>query len=121
MRNWKNWIRPGLLVMSALALLRPQTILQAHQTPPPPEKPAHLAPRESIQGKVSAKTGSSLTVDGKVITTTAGTAFTKNGKPITLLDVQVGDKVKVTAAKEADGTWQAIAVEVLETPPKAGG
>src|ERR1043166_5770264 len=72
-----------------------------------------VSDREFVQGKVSAKTDSTLTVDGKVIATTAATAVMKDGKPITTTDVHVGDKVKVAASKTADGSLQAVTVEVL--------
>ena len=71
--------------------------------------------RESIQGKVSAKTDSGLTVDGKKIATTATTSFMKSGKPITLADIQVGDMVKVAASKGTDGSFQAVSVEVMSS------
>ena len=119
MKNRKHWVRRSLSAIGALALLMPRTSLDARQAPATPKEFVRLLPRETIQGKVSAKTDSSLTVDGKVIATTAATAFTKEGKPITLSDVQVGDKVKVTASKEGDGTWRAIAVEILGTQQKS--
>lgn len=69
--------------------------------------------RESIRGKVSAKTDAAFTVDGKSIATTPGTSFMKQGKAITFADVQVGNMVKVTASAGADGSLQAVSVEVL--------
>ncbi len=72
--------------------------------------------QDSIQGKITAKTDSSVTVDARTIATTATTAVSKNGKPGTLADVNIGDKVKVTAKKGDDGGMQAVMIEVSAKP-----
>jgi hypothetical protein len=69
--------------------------------------------RELIHGKVTAKSDASLTVDAKVVTTNPTTSIMKEGKPITIGDVQVGDKVRVAVSKGSDGSLQAISVEVM--------
>lgn len=69
--------------------------------------------QESISGKVSAKSDTSLTVDGKLITVSVGTSFTKDGKSIAIGEVQKGDQVKVKVSKGTDGSLQALSVEVL--------
>jgi hypothetical protein len=76
-----------------------------------------VAGRESILGSVSAKTGSSLTVSGKTIATTVGSAFIRDGRAVELSDIQVGDKVKVVASKGPDDTWRADSVEVVTIHP----
>ena len=72
-----------------------------------------VSDRELIHGKVTAKSDASLTVDGRVVTTSSGTSVMKEGKPITIGDVQVGDKVRVAASKGTDGSLQAVSVEVM--------
>jgi hypothetical protein len=72
--------------------------------------------QDSIQGKVTAKTDSSVTVDAKMVATSATTAVSKNGKPASLSDVNIGDKVKVTAKKGDDGGLQAVMIEVSAKP-----
>ena len=103
----------GLYSMIVLAWIVPRTIPADQALAPQRDSIRGLA-RETVQGKVSAKTDSSLTVDGKVIGTTVATAFVKDGKPITISEVQLGAKVKVVASKESDGSLQAITVEVLQ-------
>jgi hypothetical protein len=72
--------------------------------------------QDSIQGKVTAKTDNTVTVDAKMVATTPTTAVSKNGKPGTLADVNIGDKVKVTAKKSDDGGLQAVMIEVSAKP-----
>src|SRR2546427_12393200 len=102
MSSMNQLFKLGLCVICALAFSVARTV-PAKQTAAPRKESARVADRESVQGKVSAKTEASLTVDGKVITTTAATAFMKDGKPMTMSDVRVGDKVKVAASKATDG------------------
>ncbi len=112
MSSMNQLLKLGLCVICALTFSVARTV-QGKQAATPPS--GRAADRESVQGKVSAKTEASLTVDGKVITTTGATAFMKDGKPITISDVQVGDKVKVGATKVTDGSLQAVMVEVLNS------
>jgi hypothetical protein len=72
-----------------------------------------VADRELIHGKVTSKSDASLTVDAKMVTTSTTTSIMKEGKPITIGDVQVGDKVRVAVSKGSDGSLQAISVEVM--------
>jgi hypothetical protein len=80
---------------------------------------SRLMDRESVNGKVSAKTEASLTVDGKMVATTAGTSFMKEGKAVTLGDVQVGDQVRIAATKTSEGSLQAVMVEVMPRAAQA--
>jgi hypothetical protein len=102
----------SLCVVCALA---PSSLLTLNtvQAAPSENESARADDRESIHGKVSAKSDTSLTVDGKVIMTTAVTAVMKDGKPLTIGDITVGDKVKVSASKGTDGSLQAVSVEVM--------
>ena len=69
--------------------------------------------QDAVRGAVSAKTDASLTVNDKVITTTLATTFTKDGKAITLKDIQVGDLVKVVTSKSGEDKLQAVSVAVI--------
>src|SRR2546422_879676 len=111
MKKNNQLFKLSLCVVCLLASTALLTI-NAVQATPLQNESTRVRDREAIQGKVSAKSAESLTVDGKVISTTPTTAFMKDGKPITLSDVQVGDKVKVAAAKGTDGSLQAVLVEV---------
>jgi hypothetical protein len=71
------------------------------------------ADRQSIEGRISAKSDTTITVNGKVIAITATTSFMKAGKSILATDVQNGDKVKVMASRGTDGPLVAESVEVL--------
>jgi hypothetical protein len=71
------------------------------------------ADRQSIEGRVSAKSDTTLTVNGKVIAITATTSFMKGDKSILAADVQNGDNVKVMASRGTDGPLVAESVEVL--------
>jgi hypothetical protein len=71
------------------------------------------ADRQSIQGQLSAKSDTTITVNGKVIAITATTSFMKGGKSILAADVQNGDNVKVMVSRGTDGPLVAESVEVL--------
>jgi hypothetical protein len=112
MKTNNQLIELSLCLVCALA---PASLLTLKATPtdPAPAESIRLAERESVQGKVSAKTDSSLTVDGKSIIVTANTSYLKEGKPITLADIQTGDQVKVSASMRTDGSLEALSVMVL--------
>jgi co-chaperonin GroES (HSP10) len=71
------------------------------------------ADRQSIEGRISAKSDTTITVNGKVVAITATTSFMKAGKSILATDVQNGDNVKVMASRGTDGPLVAESVEVL--------
>ena len=66
MKTNNQLIELSLCLVCALAPVSLLT-LKATPTDPPPAESVRLAEPESIQGKVSAKTDTSLTVDGKAI------------------------------------------------------
>lgn len=78
----------------------------------PPIESGLVSDRESVHGNIRAKTEAGLTVEGKVINTTAATFLMNNGKPIALADVKVGDRVKVAATKGANGSLKAVSIEL---------
>ena len=55
---------------------------------------------------VTAKTDTSVTIDGKMYALTADTKVNKQEEPLLLKTVKVGDKVCFTTEKAADGTQQ---------------
>ena len=112
MKTNNQLIELSLCLVCALAPLSLLT-LKATPTDPSPSESIRLVSTESVQGKVSAKTDSTITVDGKAITVTANTTYMKEGKPITLADVQTGDQVKVSASMRTDGSLEALSVVVL--------
>jgi hypothetical protein len=57
-------------------------------------------------GSVTAKTDSSVTVDGKMYALTLDTKVNKQEEPLLLKTVKVGDKVCFTTEKAADGSEQ---------------
>jgi Domain of unknown function (DUF5666) len=67
-----------------------------------------------IEGMVSARTDETLVVDDQAINTPASTPCEKDGRPVMLSDIQVGDWLKVTAFHDAaHDQYQAMAIEVL--------
>jgi uncharacterized protein DUF5666 len=112
MKTSNQLIELSLCVICALAPTALLTV-DARQAPSVEQENTRFLDRESVSGKVSAKTEASLTVDGKTIATTAGTSFMKEGKAVTLSDVQVGDRVRIAATKTTEGSLQAVMVEVM--------
>jgi hypothetical protein len=112
MKTNNQLIELSLCLVCALAPVSLLT-LKANPTEPSPSVSIRLADRQSVEGKVSAKTDSSLTVDGKTIAVTGSTSYMKEGKPITLADIQTGDQVKVSASMRTDGSLEALSVIVL--------
>jgi hypothetical protein len=74
--------------------------------------------QDTVRGSVNAKTDTSLTVDGTLVTTTLATMFTKDGKGITMKDITVGDKVRVRTMKGPADRLQALEVEVVTKDDK---
>lgn len=112
MKASNQLIELSLCVICALAPTALLTV-NARQAPLAEQGSAGFVDRESVAGKVSAKTDASLTVDGRNVATTEGTSFMKEGKSVTLSDVQVGDQVRIAATKTNDGSLQAVMVEVM--------
>ena len=112
MKATNQLIELSLCVICALAPTALLTV-NARQAPSVDQENTSFVDREFVAGKVSAKTEASLTVDGKSIATTDGTSYLKEGKAVTLSDVQVGDQVRIAATKTTDGSLQAVMVEVM--------
>lgn len=67
-----------------------------------------------VTGRVTATSDNSLTVNGDVIAVSGATAFIKEAAAIGLRDVKAGDDVRIAVTKNADGTLQALSVEVVK-------
>ena len=67
-----------------------------------------------IQGMVDARSTGALVVDDQTINTPASTPCEKDGRPVMLSDIKVGDWLKVTVYHDAaHDQYQAMAIEVL--------
>ena len=67
----------------------------------------------AVTGKITAKSATELTVDGKAVTINPATAYLKAGKAIAADDLNVGDAVTVVTATGDNGTLVAVTVTVL--------
>jgi hypothetical protein len=65
-----------------------------------------------LEGALTAISGTSLTVNGITVTTSATTVFEAGEKHIALTDLVVGDRLEVRGTAQADGTFAASKVEV---------
>ncbi len=72
--------------------------------------------RESrvVKGRIEARSDNSIIVNGQTIAVIGSTAFIKDAAAVGLTDLNVGDKVRVAATKQVDGTWQAESIEVIK-------
>jgi hypothetical protein len=68
----------------------------------------------TVSGRVSAKTDTSLQVDGSTLLVTASTAYSKEGSVISLSDINAGDEVRVVTMAGAEGSVLAVTVEVTK-------
>ena len=110
-----NWILPlGIISASVLA-----ASITARADLGNAVSPLESLDNMEVAGKVTAKTDTSLLVDGKPVVINETTSFTKEGRAIKLGDIQVGDHVKVTTSKGTNGEITALRVEVV--PSKSGG
>lgn len=82
-----------------------------------PAAPAQIKPdnrlTNNITGQVAAKTGTTLTVDGRTVTLTSATTYAKSKSQIGSGDVKVGDTVNIVTT---DDGQVAVSVNVLATP-----
>jgi hypothetical protein len=102
----------GLLLTSAIIALPSVALAQA--VPADPAAPAQVTPdnklTKNISGKVTSKTETSLTVDGRTVSLSSATTFSaKGGSAIGSSDVKVGDNVNVVTS---DDGQVAVSVDV---------
>lgn len=99
----------GLAMTSALVALP----LSARAESPAPATPAVASPSnkpaQTLSGKVTAKSDTSLTIGDRTVSLTIATAFTKGGAKIGRGDVKAGDTVNVVTT---DDGQVAVSVEV---------
>jgi hypothetical protein len=109
-------LKPTLLgVFLAAAMATVPVVTFAQPTPADPSAPAPVKPdnrlTKNISGKVAAKTDTTLTVDGRTISLTSATTFSKGGASIGSGDVKVGDSVNIVTTDDGQ-----VAVSVDLTP-----
>ncbi|HWA11406.1 MAG TPA: hypothetical protein VG838_18345 [Opitutaceae bacterium] len=71
----------------------------------------HMVINGSVDGTSARER--SLTVDGKAVRVSPATAIVRSGQAIRLDDINVGDKVAVTAIRDVAGGIQAVTIVVL--------
>lgn len=76
---------------------------------------------QTVKGHVAAITGATLSVETKdgvqAVLTNAGTTFSRDGKPITLAEIKVGDKIRARGTPNAGGGITAATVSVRHDSP----
>jgi hypothetical protein len=104
-------IELGLCLTCALVPVALSTI-NAKSVPIPANELVR-ADRQFVEGRVTSRSEAALGVNGKAIAVVAETTFTKDGKPITVADIQLGDYVLAMVIKGTDGFLIAESIEVL--------
>jgi hypothetical protein len=99
-----NSLKPALLGLVGLFALTSVSLLAQSTTPVDPSAPPQVKPdnrlTKNISGKLSAKTENSLTVDGRTVTTSGATTYSKNGTSIGSGDVNVGDTLNIVTTDD---------------------
>lgn len=67
---------------------------------------------DKVSGKVEAKSTDSLSVNGHTVQVTHATTITKDGSPIKIGDVNVGDRIAAVTVKGPEGRLLAVSIEV---------
>ncbi|MDB6169412.1 MAG: hypothetical protein JWM88_2276 [Verrucomicrobia bacterium] len=111
----KHSLKPTILgfVLASSLLMTGAAFAQSTEptTPPAPAQPdARLS--ANVNGKVEAKSDTTLTVGGRTISLTSATTFSRNGASIGSGDVKVGYQVNVVTT---DNGQVAVSVDVLAT------
>ena len=87
------------------------TATRVHAGTKPPAGPPQGGPGQGVGGKITAISGTTITVqtrDGSAkIATTATTTFQLDGKPARLSDIKVGMFAHAEGSRAADGTFTA--------------
>lgn len=104
----------GVFLAAAMATVPLAALAQSAPAdpsiPPVQVKPDNKLTR-NISGKVAAKTDTTLTVDGRTVSLTSATTFSKGGASIGSGDVKVGDSVNIVTTDDGQ-----VAVSVNLTP-----
>ena len=67
---------------------------------------------KNVSGKVDAKTDTTLTVGGRVVSIGSSTTFSKAGASIGSGDIKVGNKVNIVTSEDGQ---VAVSVDVIST------
>ena len=113
------------LSLVAAALLAPTSNAHA-QEKPKAEAPSQAAPttpknsRLPFHGNVAAvdSAAMTLTVGTLILNVTSETTISKAGKPATLAEITVGDKVGGSYKKDAAGKLNAVIIRASDKTPK---
>ena len=100
----------GLLLASLLAAL-PALAQTTQPTTPAPAAPVVVVGK-NVSGKVDAKTDTTLTVGGRVVSIGSSTTFSKAGASIGSGDIKVGNKVNIVTSEDGQ---VAVSVDVIST------
>ena len=108
------------LIAAVLAAAPLSVLAQAASTAAPvPAAPAPAAPAvdasrvtKNVSGKVEAKTDTTLTVGGRIVSISSSTTFAKAGAAIGSGDIKVGDKVNIVTS---DDGQVAVTVDVISS------
>lgn len=120
----------ALFALVAAALIAAPAVLRAEDKPATkPEagqEAAHGAKKKGgtpFHGNLASvdTAASTITVGSTTISITSETKITKNGKPATLADLTVGDKIGGSYKKSEDGKLNATTVRVGDKPEKGEG
>jgi hypothetical protein len=109
----------ALFSLVAAALLAAPAVVLAQDTPPPAKKHEKHG-GVPFHGKVAAvdTKASTITVGSSTITISSETKITKSGKPATLTDISIGDKVSGSYKKDDSGTMTATTIHIGEKGDK---
>lgn len=100
----------GLLLASLLAAL-PALAQTTQPTTPAPAAPVVIVGK-NVSGKVDAKTDTTLTVGGRLVSISSSTTFSKAGASIGSGDIKVGNKVNIVTSEDGQ---VAVSVDVIST------
>ena len=109
----------ALFSLVAAALVAAPAVVLAQDTPPPAKKHEKHG-GNSIHGKVAAvdTAASTITVGQSTISVSSETKIMKDGKPATLADITVGEKVSVKYKTDDAGKMTAVAIHFGEKGEK---
>lgn len=116
----------ALFAIVAAALVAAPAVLRAEDKPAQPgagQSSEHAAKKKGVvpfHGKVSAvdATAATVTVGKTTVNITSETKITKDGKPATLADITVGEKIGGSYKKDEAGKMNAVSIRIGEKPEK---
>lgn len=116
----------ALFAIIAAALVAAPAVLRAEDKPASPgagQSAEHAAKKKGVvpfHGKVAAvdTTAATVTVGKTTVNITSETKITKDGKPATLADITVGEKIGGSYKKDEAGKMNAVSIRIGEKPEK---